>query len=244
MNSKVDVGRVAALLERDRFEFHEVKPISKALHFIRPGKRPGLFQSAVIEFQGKRLEAVYGGVGVSITRSVKQKEIGEVEWLEELAEDKEELWTIIRTKSSAIIWERRLAEIASERADQLECRIGPDLLTRTAAARHAGACYVQKLGVTPGASQQLAQLRSAVSEEMAEWARRLPGSASVVYLDNADDVYVLACLAILYFQSEVEPGSESYIGQDPWKNRHLLWLIHIVVDELLHRDGYFPSIPK
>jgi hypothetical protein len=244
MQMIIDAKRLEALLSPARFALHLVDSRFGRIHFIRRSNMVELFESVVVENQGGRGEVVYGGIGISVTKTVMQKELGQVEWPAQVAEDKQRLWTIIESKSKAIEWERRLAEVAPELAIDLAKRQGDELLKNTEEVRRAAAVYLENIDRNITVVEQLERLHSNATEKLLRSAKQFAKSPVVVHVENAEDVYDLTCLCILRFQAIVEPARTSYLDENLLSNKHLGSLIEIVADELLHRYGRLPSLGK
>jgi hypothetical protein len=238
----IDAKRLAALLSSTGFELHLVDSRFGRIHFIRRSNIEGLYESVVIEHQGKRRELVYGGVGISITKSVMQKELGQVEWPAHLADDKQRLWTVVESQSKAVEWERRLAANAGELASDLAKREGPRLLKDTEEIVRAASAYLRQIDEGVNVVEQNKLLRLEVTDEGRRVAKQFGMSPIVVHVDHAADVYELTCLCILRFQAEVESTRPSYLDQNLAINKHLACLIEIVADELLHRYRRLPML--
>jgi hypothetical protein len=86
---KVRPKRLLALLEPEGFCVGLRTYAVGSFTFVRPSFTEDLFESVIVESQGKQAEAVYASVGVSITRTVAFKVLGDVHVLDEVADNKE-----------------------------------------------------------------------------------------------------------------------------------------------------------
>jgi hypothetical protein len=119
------------MLREHGFTYGPESRTSDDLIFTRPSHISDLFESIIVSCQGKRGEAVYASVGVSVTNEVAYKIFGDVKLLEELAEDSERGWTIIEDGIKARKWESRLAALGPVRAKEWADVRGPRLLEET-----------------------------------------------------------------------------------------------------------------
>ena len=207
-------------------------PADGDLTFVRPGPDSDLYESVIVGRQGKRREAVYASVGVSVTWAVMYKTMGHVAHLLELGEDKERHWTIIEDDSKAREWARRLIEVAPARCAIWGQEKGPVLLETTTEARKAVSKYLARLDLATGSQSLLARFRRTASPEVnAEVDRLALSLGGGLGAPETEDAHYLAYFAILLFSSDVDPGRK-FFGQVPVKDEEFMKRIHILADRI------------
>jgi hypothetical protein len=228
-------NRLLNMLREHGFACGPESRTSNDLIFTRPSHIESLFESIIVGGQGKRGEAVSAEVGVAVTKWVMYKALGDVKFLDELGEDPQRGWTIIKDDSKARHWEARLAEVGPVRAKEWADARGPRLLQETAQARAAADKYLTLLEPMNDLEQKLVALKKASSEPIAEEAERL--SACPIFGDGPDAelAYRVACHVILSHSEEVD--GQCYFGRVPMNDPPLLERIEILADKLLHGAG-------
>jgi hypothetical protein len=202
--------------------------VSRAsMTFFRKDTREGLFQKIHVDFQGSYNEAVYGNVSASVARYLFLK-IDLRHHLMELDTDKERNWTIIETIEQAKTWEKRFAEVAPATAETFARERGNELLERTGHARHRSADHLRRLDPTKSIHQQVINFETANGSEFRRHAEKLAEWPGVMQVPDADEVYVLACCAVVSGNEE-----SAFVGQDPLQNDELMWQIQLVADGIL-----------
>jgi hypothetical protein len=205
-----------------------------SLTFVRPSFTEDLFESVIVEAQGRHGEAVGASVGVSITKTVAFKVLGDVRLLDELDENKERCWTIITDDRKARQWECELARLAPSRAREWAQKTGPGILKTTAETRLAVKRYLARLQPQDGLEEVLAHLKATTPPEIAKNAERLvycPGASGV---EGTEVAYEVACYAILRYSTELE--GRSFAGLTPLEDASLMNRIKVLGDWLLDFD--------
>lgn len=197
----------------------------------------GVSEWILIGFAGQTNEAVSANVGVGITRTLA---FGlSYELLMDLADvtetfDKYGSWlpgrgrAIIETSEQAKAWERRLADIAPAAAECYALKHSDELLKQTAHARQRSVEILQQLDFTKSLGQQIQELESRYGHAYRQEAERLAEWPGVMQIFDAEEIYLLACYAVL----TGEQGT-TFIGQDPLSNEELMWQIQLVADGIL-----------
>jgi hypothetical protein len=230
-NVKVYRLRLLGMLKEHGFACGPAPRTTNALVFVRPSHIDELFESIIVDSQGKRGEAVSGSVGVAVTRTVMYKLLGDVRLLEELAEDVGRGWTIIDDDSKAKRWEGRLVEVGPVKAKEWASARGPQLLQYTKDARVAARRYLSLLQPNKDLQQVVAALRNASSERIAEEAERLSACPMFGDCPTVGLAYAAASYLILCHADEAE--ARSFFGHDPMSDTGLLERIEIIADKLL-----------
>lgn len=234
---KVNPRRIAAKLAAWGFEPFFFSKISKEFEYVRATSIKDLFEQIWVIAQGKKGEAVYANLAVSVVKGRATKGLVEIDLLMEMAGVPDRGWTIISSIDEAKLWEKQLAEVAPSRASKLAEEKGPELLERTASARNSVDRYFHFLEEHAGDLDELEEwmMRKASSstmkrsEQLAEW----PG---VLQVSGWDQVYRIATLAIVSFAHEVEAQADELVSADPLENPELMWRIQILADRLKRID--------
>lgn len=222
---KIDANRLNLLLAPLGFEIPEKH--SHSLTFCRPDNDRGVYQKICVDFQGRRKEAVSAHVFISVTKFMSLK-IEEFRELKEIAGNKERAWTIIATTSEARVWEHKLAETAPSAVERFSAEHANALRERTSRARHRTAELMQHLDSTRSVYAQLRRFESQLDESIYKRAVRLSEWPGVMQVYDADEIYQLACCAVLSGREGV-----AFLDQDPLHNDELMWQIQLVADGLL-----------
>jgi hypothetical protein len=228
---KVRPDRLLALLKEHGFTHGTRTYTVDSFTFVRQSFTDDLFESIVVESQGKHGEAVYASVGVAVTRTVTYKVLGDVHLLEELAENVERGWTIITDENRAKQWESQLARIGASRARQWAQARGPAILKNTEDTRVAVKKYLARLQPATALSELLASIKRRSSPQIVADAERLcdcPGASGV---EGTELAHELACYAILCFSEELE--GKSFRGIKPFDDSGLMDRIILLADRLL-----------
>src|SRR5262245_17758291 len=90
----------------------------ESIVFVRPSQHDEVYESIIVDAQGRDAEAVYANIGVAITRQPAHKLIGDTKHLIEMDECKDRNWTIIHSDKMARLWEQRLSGIAPKAVAQ------------------------------------------------------------------------------------------------------------------------------
>lgn len=228
---KVRHKRLAKLLMGHGFTSVSRSQVSHGWTFVRPSHINELFESIIVESQGKRNEAVYASVGLAVTQTVTYKELGDVQLLEELAEEPQRGWTIIDDDSKAKLWEQKLAAVGPVRAAQLAETLGKQLLQSTAPLRAIVKKYSDCLSRQMPLSQSLGLLKRNCNSEFVMEAQRLVDCPLFESEGLKALCYQLACHVISCNSATVE--SRSFIGHDPEYDIELLDRIELLADRLL-----------
>ncbi len=225
---KIDKNRLNLLLSPLGFESLDLR--SNTLTFCRPDVARGVYQKICVDLQGRRNEAVYGDVSVSVTKFISLK-IDELMTLNEIASNKERCWTIIETTAEAKVWERKFADVAPAAVERFSAEHAEALREKTSQARRRSVALVQHLDPTLSSYAQLRRFESQLEASVYKRAMRLSEWPGVLQVYDADEIYQLACCAVL-------SGREgaAFLDQDPLHNDELMWQIQLVADALLARE--------
>jgi hypothetical protein len=230
---KINASRLLTLLGEHGFVRGGKPNLGDSRSFVRPDTRPGLFQWATVYCTGKEGDTVVGAVDVAVTSYIGTKGLVESRLLNEIAQVQARGWTIIKDAAQARTWEREFARIAPSRAAELATELGPSLLKTTAIAREAVRGYLGHVDQAKPLDEVLREfLRRADAAREAE-AARLAGWPGVLQIRGMADIYMIACLCLVEFEKEVEKARESFVGQDPLRNRELMWRIQLLSDRFL-----------
>jgi hypothetical protein len=196
--------------------------------FVRPSYTNHLFESIIVEAQGKQAEAIVASIGVAVTRTVKFKIMGDVRLCVEMAEDKERGWTFVRNEEKAKQWENELVRIAPPLVREWATTKGEVVLAATLEARNAVENYMDRLQPFGDLREVNERLRRGADSRTIEAADRMY-SGGVEGTETAHDI---ACLAVLLFSGELENG-KSYFGCSSLDDVSLMQRIKILADRLM-----------
>jgi hypothetical protein len=224
---RIRCSRLKLLLLPKGFHFSDFG--GSKLTFFRQDSSVDLFQKVQVDCQGTNGEAVYGNVTVSVLKFLHLK-IDIRNHLTDLDVDKERNWTIIEDSAQAKIWEEQFARIAPAFAEAHARRNGERLLQMTAQARNDASEVLQQIDSTKRLSQLIQEFQATRGRQLLNEAERLARWPGVMQVYDAEELYTVACCAIL--NSAQGP---SFIGQDPLKSDMLMWQIQLVADRLLSR---------
>jgi hypothetical protein len=203
--------------------------------FFRLDSQPDLYQKLHVEFQGRRREAVYGSVSVSVVRHVHLK-IDVRQHLLALDADCERYWTIVDSAEEAGAWEKRFSNLAPVAAEAIARSHGSELLERTSHARRRAIHHLHCLHSAEQLYPQIRQFEEARGAESLDRAARLAEWPGVMQVYGAGEIYLLACCAVLSGDEE-----EAFVDQDPLENDELMWQIQLVADRILSWYGVSDS---
>jgi hypothetical protein len=220
-----------ALLEQHGFSYGPESRTTDALIFVRPSHRDALFESIIVDSQGKRGEAVYASVGVAVTRQVAYKVLGEVQLLGELGGDPNRGWTIIEDDRKAEEWEHQLSAIGPMRAREWADIAGLKVLRQTEGTRIAVAKYLTLVEPTEDLERVLGHLKRAASKSIADEAERLHACPILNGGPNQQAAYRVACYVIVANSEEVE--RRSFLGADPMNDVNLMYRVIMLADRFL-----------
>lgn len=222
---KINRNRLTKHVSRHGFTQSQAEPNS--LTFVRPDARRELFQKIHVDCQGKRSEYVYGNVSVSVVKHMHLK-IDARNHLMELDVNKERYWTLVESDDQAKAWENHFADVAPRAADSWAHTHGDALLRRTEKARVRSANNLRKLTLTRPLGQQIQAFEAMRGSRLVSDAMRLAAWPGVMQIYGAEELYTLACCAVLSGDESAE-----YAGQDPLRHDELMWQIQIVADGIL-----------
>jgi hypothetical protein len=218
-------------LEKHGFRSGRGMCAANSFNFIRPSLLEGLWESIIVNGQGKHGEAVYASVGSSVTSTVMYKEFGVVHPLLELAEVTERGWTIIETDSKALAWENELIAIGPQRAREWTTKNGPDLLRNTEQARQHVNEYLSHLKLVGNLEDVLTTFRATLSPPISDEYERISRSPGTSGALGTELAYELASYAILTFSLDVE--NINYLrGGGNQDNIDFIQRLHILADRL------------
>ncbi len=232
---KIRHKRLAKLLKPHRFTTVSRSPVSHGWHFVRSSHIPDLFESIIVESQGKRGEAVSASVGIAVTQTVMEKVLGNVQILEDMAGDPRRGWTIIDDDSDAREWEQKLATIGPVRAARWADSRGPELLQSTAPLRAIVNRYEECLPRHDSLSQSLALLKRNLDHATELAAERFSESPLFDVEGVKALCYQVACHLITSQSAMIE--SRSFIGHEPDKDSELPDRIEWLADRLFQISG-------
>jgi hypothetical protein len=238
----IDVARLLALLAPHGFQLAWEHWLGRQFHFdfVRPSVVDGVFEHIAIDSMGKRGEAVYCSVWVSPLRGHRihfkpSPEVDEV--LVELGDSAGQASTSIESRSDAIAWELRVAEVAPERVRDLAQRHAQQVALQTASARQAALEYVRRVREMSDerVMEYLAyQLRSRATPAQQQLANRFrPWGAP---WDDVQEASEAAGVAIALFGADVDPEQGGFAEEPARKSPELKLRLNIVAD-LLRRGA-------
>jgi hypothetical protein len=197
----------------------------------------GVSEWVLVEFAGKKYEAVSANVGVGITRTlafgVTHELLVEVADVREMF-DKNGFWTpnrgqaIIETAKRAKAWEQQVAEVAPSAAERYALQYGNELLNRTTHARQRSRELLRQLNSTRSLHLQIQEMEARHGYTFKKAAAQLAEWPGVMQLIDAEELYLFACCAVL----TGEEGT-ALTDEDPLKNDDLMWQIQLVTDGIL-----------
>lgn len=241
MAMMVSVKRVGKLLEPQGFQLVYYHAQARLFVFSRNDPNPDLFQRVRIHCAGKRGEAAEGDAEVSVIRGANAtKGLVEDELLLELASEPERGWTVLGTNDEAKDWEQRFAQFAPQQAAMLARKMGAELLAATAACRAAAAEMRERMGDIHDLLSTRSQLARDATAEQLQTARRLAEWPGVLQIAEAELVYEVATIAIVIHATEIS-SLRLNVEADPLYDRHLMWLIQILVDRIITENSWKPS---
>jgi hypothetical protein len=232
---RIHRGRLLALLEQHGFSYGPESRATDALIFVRPGHRDELFESIIVDSQGKRGEAVYASVGVAVTSQVAYKVLGEVQLLGELGQDPNRGWTIIEDDRKAIEWERQLSTIGPTRAKEWADIAGPKVLRQTEDTRIAVGKYLALVKPTEDPEWLIARMEQAASKSIAHEAERIHACPILNGGPDQQAAYRVACYVIVAYSEEVE--KRSFRGTDPMNDTNLMYRVIMLADKFLNASS-------
>jgi hypothetical protein len=231
---KVRQDRLLGVLKAHGFSYGPEPRTSDDIVFTRPSHLADLYESIILGGQGRQREAVSAEVGISVTRRVMYKLLGDVRFLAELGEDQQRGWTMIEDDVKARQWEARLAEVGPVKAKEWAEARGPRLLQQTLQARSAANKYLALLRPAKNLAETLTALRNFGDRRVLDEAERL--AACPLFGDGPDveSAYRVACHLIASHSDEVD--GKSWFGHDPVQDTALLERVEILADKLFHAD--------
>lgn len=203
--------------------------------FVTRRARQELFLELGVDFQGRQNEAVYGSVGISVTKWIP-RETDDGITLVEIATDKERGWTLIESRGEAVDWENAFVAIAPAAASNLADRVGGSLIQRTTTYREEASQVLLTCDDADCVEVALDSARDKLSRELIEDAYRLAGWPGVVQLEDTEDIYLLSCCLLLGFTKGYQTA-----GEDPLENDALMWRIQLIADGLI--DRFYHGLP-
>ena len=230
---KVRPKRLASLLTAHGFTSVLRSHLSHGWIFVRPSHVDELFESIIVESQGKRGEAVYASVGIAVTKTVMYKELGDVQLLEELAEEPQRGWTIIQDDTKARLWEQKLASLGPMRAAQMAVNRGKQLLHETDQLRAIVKRYEDCISGSMKLSQSLDLLKRNCKDDLVLEAERLFNCELFEKEGVRALCYQVACHIISCKSEAIE--SIDFMGHDPEKDPDLLDRIELLTDRMFQR---------
>jgi hypothetical protein len=196
--------------------------------FVRPDENADLYQQLDVEFAGRKSEAAYAEIALSATRFFQIKGLAETRLLGEIASVAERGWTIVSTSAQAKAWERSFCQVAPESVKDFAGLVRESLLKRTEEARQQSRLVLKTLDPRKSVTDQLAVWEQDVSPSVFVEAERQASSIGVILKNDAKDVYLLSCLAVLRGS-----GGGRFVGQTPIMNDGLFWRIQLVADGIM-----------
>jgi len=195
--------------------------------FVRSRSYGELYESIIVESQGSEDEAVYASVGVSLTRTVMYKVLGDVKLLDELAEDRERGWTIIRDVEKARKWERELVRIGPRRACEWAEFREKFLLESTEEVRTAVRKYLTIVEPIIDIDHSYQRVFESCDDQIVDEAKRIEVGGVL-----GERVYQLACLIILRHSEQAENG-RSFLGCNAALDTDFTDRVKILADKLV-----------
>jgi hypothetical protein len=238
----IDVRRLSEILAPDGFQLAWEHWLGRQFHydFVRPSVVDGVFEHIAIDSQGKRAEAVTCSVWISPLwgHRIHFKPSPEVdEVLVELGDfAPDRAYAEIESQTDAIAWERRVAEVAPQRARALAQKYAQQVAVQTAAARKAALEYTRRIRelsdepVMEYLSYQLSTRATPAQRQQADRFR--PWGAS---WDDVQEACECAAYAIALFGTEVDAEHGGFVDEAGRKSCELKLRMNIAAD-MLRRD--------
>lgn len=229
---KIRPNRIQSLLNADWMLFGREWFETDCFALVRASQLTGLYESLIVDSQGKRSEAVNASVGISVTRQVSFKRLGETRHIDKLDADRESGWTIIESAAEAVRWESQLVSCGPQIAIALASDNGPRLLIDTEMLRGIVQGYLNRLASFSNVDKMFAQIRNTSDATVNLLGERLFDSCKFLITNKAAETpYRVACHSIIRFSEEVESGI-SYAGESPLVNSGLLDRVVLLADQL------------
>jgi hypothetical protein len=153
----------------------------------------------------------------------------ELELVTDVATDQERGLAIVQTPAEVEDWERRVAAVAPGATRALGQRSGAALLARTEAARLAVEACLKGLPQPTDLRSLKHWLQSRAHPEVAKRASELAAAPGVLQRVGAEEVYEVACLALVLSSALKK---DMALSLDPLKDRELMWRVQLMVDHL------------
>lgn len=244
---KLDHSRLSKMLHILRFEVG-LDTWAHDWNFTRADASQPLYHHIQISFSGQKREAVVARVYVCCGKHVNTRGMCKDKLLLEVASNVERGWSIISSREEARKWEERVCQVAPKHVEALTDEMGPALQRTCAGALAATLHYQSRLPDCESAYQLVNTLSKGLSSDSRAIAARLAESAGVMQLQNTEEMYHAACLALLAFHEEIEPIALQVpslkTDAPPWnvtqehhplRNPELMWRIQLIADGLIEK---------
>lgn len=229
---KISCARAGKLLKPKGFVTRRTSPLVRHCAFVRPDQNPSLYQQIDVSFVGRHDEVVVAHIAASVARWIRVKGLSVSRLLVEIAIEQERGWSIIGTKAEAEDWEQSLAEVGPIAVTKFVAEVGAALIERTEGARQFARDRLARLDPERDVSDQIAEFERSMPSILVTEARRLAAWPGVMQVDEAEGIYVLACLSVLHGNDHL-----CLPDRDPLLNDELMWRIQLVADGILSWDA-------
>jgi hypothetical protein len=190
-----------------------------------------LFEHLTVHGQGRAGEAVYAETAISGSSAVTRDECvaeEDLALLSVLETDRDRHWTIVRTRTEAEDWERRLAGHADAHCRATANSKGPSLAERLRPVFEVVDRYARKFGDARALLASEARVVSGMPAEIMKDAERLVFMAGEGA--GAQDDLLLACLFIFQFAPTVEGRGDAYRGSKWHEDSDLRVRVYLLAD--------------
>lgn len=192
----------------------------------KPGNG-GVFSEVTVTHQGRKKDAVYATIGLSLTRWIPRDPSDE-RILTEIAGIPERGWSLIHTAAEATQWEAKLVNLLPSAIETFAHEHATALLDRTVSFRDAANSVLAGLSKSISFVEQISGFERCYGNEFVREASRIAHFPWVMEVSNCEAAYTLAICAVL-----AAGGGGFSFGMNPLHSEPLMWQIQLVTDELL-----------
>jgi hypothetical protein len=228
---KVSCSHIRKLLKPSGFVIRQSGGIAETCGFVKEDGTPSLFQQIDVSFAGRRSEAALAHLTVSVTKWIRVKGLSTSRLFGEIASDDDRGWSVIITEDEAQTWEATLTRLGPIKVSELASEAGPALLERTCDARSIARALLSRLDRQRSIRDQFKELEGSTPAERVAEAKKLAEWPGVMQAMDSEQIYFLACLAVLS-----DRDSAVSMGLDPLRNDFLMAKIQLVADGIIEID--------
>lgn len=237
---KIHANRLLDLLQPQGFQLSWDKKSFHSIGYIRLDQRPGIYQGIMVNGQGKRGEAVYPYIFLSLLRGEPYtKRLNEVKFIDDIKVNwnADRSWSIIKTDHDAVMWESELAKRALDLLNDFSYERGDIFVKQNEEYMDIVTKYEGKLvgleslegDQVVGFGDDCSDLRK-IANEIAESLQIpcLPG-------EMGQRARRLAFFTLLHFSGEVENDASIYSGKHPLSDDRLLIVGTLLAERIYYR---------